>query len=123
MVYISSTICDVLAQEGADIGDDGNEKKDRWGMVCIDPKVCYEPSPTFQCWGPCTMAMPLDDVHEDCHHLAPISTEVTVSGSTVTTTLSPSPGTPAMFDSYPPLGLRYVLRYLANLNCSQHVRD
>lgn len=40
---------------------------------------------------------------------APISTEVTVSGSTVTTTLSPSPGMPAMFDSYPPLGLRYVL--------------
>ncbi|RAK97354.1 glycoside hydrolase family 55 protein, partial [Aspergillus ibericus CBS 121593] len=48
----------VLSEQGGDIGSSGNEEEDGSGIVYIDPIVFGEPSPTVQCYDPCTMVLP-----------------------------------------------------------------
>ncbi|RHZ63561.1 hypothetical protein CDV55_106217 [Aspergillus turcosus] len=84
----------VLAEQGGNIGSSDNPQQDGSGVVYIDPIIFSEPNPTVQCYDPCTLVFPLSAMSvNSVISYAPIPTVVTGGGSTITTTLTPTPET------------------------------
>ncbi|KAK3689920.1 pectate lyase superfamily protein-domain-containing protein [Podospora appendiculata] len=78
----------VLATGGGNLGGDGGSQ-DGSGIVYIDPTIFVHPSPTVECWPPCTLVFPPSTMPSvSTIKLPPLKTTITVNSiTTITTTL------------------------------------
>ncbi|KAH7419223.1 putative glucan 1,3-beta-glucosidase precursor [Cadophora sp. MPI-SDFR-AT-0126] len=80
-----------LGLSGGDLGGDQGSPQDGSGAAYIDPIIFVSPSPTIQCWAPCTLVIPPSPLAEPTVlSFAPVDTSLVVGGSTITTIVVPT---------------------------------
>ncbi|PYI09411.1 pectin lyase-like protein [Aspergillus sclerotiicarbonarius CBS 121057] len=90
----------ILSEQGGDIGSSGDEEENGSGVVYIDPIIFGEPSPTVQCYDPCTMVMPISTMSNySTITYAPWTTTIVVGGSTASSTVISSSYTTTVVES------------------------
>ncbi|RYP82595.1 hypothetical protein DL769_001589 [Monosporascus sp. CRB-8-3] len=74
-----------LALGGGNLGGTGGSPRDGSGAAYIDSIIFVSPSPTIQCWAPCTLVMPPSTLAQPTVlSFDPVETSLVVGGSTVT---------------------------------------
>ncbi|KAI5922256.1 pectate lyase superfamily protein-domain-containing protein [Camillea tinctor] len=80
-----------LALDGGDLGGDGGSQRDGSGVAYIDSIIFLSPSPTVQCWAPCTLVMPPSTLASPTMlSFEPVETSLVVGGSTITEIVVPT---------------------------------